>query len=192
MSIKKNKKSFTLVEVVVVMGIMGLIIGGLVTSMKEIIDGEVLLKKMQQVEGESRFIMDLFSQDAQYSDLDPLYKPGSGQTKISSYQIKFIIADKKSLIGTDSTSSYALYNSSNSTGDYYLRRELKNVSSTFTTLLNNMPLYEQPVFMVQKVSTPEEAENFITTISLLFKVATRSGDLLVPIQTSVVSRTFEF
>jgi type II secretory pathway pseudopilin PulG len=189
---KKNKKSFTLIEVVVVIGIMGVIVGGLMTAMKEIIDSELLLKKMQQVEGESRFIMDLFSQDAQYSDIDPLYKPGSGANKISSYQIKFIIADKKSAVGSGSTDSYALYNSNGSGSDYYLKRELKNVASTFATVLNNVPLAEQPVFIVQKASTPEEAENFITTISLLFKVQTKNNTLYVPIQTSVVSRTFEF
>ncbi len=191
---KKNKKSFTLVEVVVVIGVMGVIVGGLMTAMKEIIDGEILLKKMQQVESESRFIMDLFAQDAQYSDIGSRFnnKPVSGQNKTEGYNIQFIIAEKKSEIGTDNADSYVIYSSDGSNNEYFLKRELKNAATTFSTTLNNIPLAEKPVFIVQKITTPENAENFITTVSFLFKVTTKNSDLFVPIQTSVVSRTFEF
>lgn len=206
----KIKKSFTLIEVVVVMAIMGLIVGGLMTAMKEIIDGEVLLKKMQQVEGESRFIMDLFAQDAQYSELASGSRINSG-----AYQINFLVAEKKLDLGQsvdpdeEEQFPHIKYSSSQVNVDYdktasrwLLKRNFfsKAANSNFETTLHTTPLKYQPLFLVQNIDEefnrdPNETDilnNRLITISLVFEVKNKETIIHVPIQTSVVSRTFEF
>jgi len=186
---KKLEKSFTLVEVIVVVSVMGLIIGGLLTSMSHILNGEVMLKKMQGMEEESRFIMDLFAQDAQYSELNPTFKPDD---YITANRIAFILTDKRSDVLSGSASSVE-YTSTESAYPYSLKRTLANSSLSFsqTSTLNTTPLAVAPVFKVKK-ATSGDAESYIVSISLTFQVATKGETSLIPIETSVVSRIFEF
>ena len=97
------RKSFTLIEIVVVMGVMGMIMGGLLVSLRQIIEAETLLKKMQGVEEETRFIMDAFAQDAEYSELycrnseadGRCFKPSSEEKELFAVQSMQIIMRKK-------------------------------------------------------------------------------------------------
>ncbi|MFH1183247.1 MAG: type II secretion system protein [Candidatus Moraniibacteriota bacterium] len=186
-------KSFTLIEVIVVMGVMGLIIGGLLVSMRQIIEGEMLLKRMQAVEEESRFIMDLFAQDSQYSELDDTYKP-STDSDIFTYLIRYILVEKKGEISgtTNNRAEYLSYHQDNISGrQYFLMRNITGDAEDLSVTLNNTPLASRPVFRIRRLASPEGAENYMITISLTFWVENRDNPVLVPIQTSVVSRTFE-
>lgn len=192
-----RSKSFTLIEIVVVMGIMGLISGGLLLSLRQIIAGETLLKKMRSVEEESRFIMDTFSQDAEYSDLEEPYKPSSSSQDIFAYLIKFILTERQSDINASnsSESQYASYKLDNNSKDYYLKRILATKGSPdqdTSITLNNTPLSVRPVFRVKLVETPDHSANYLITISLIFKVVTNTETIYIPVETSAMSRTFEF
>lgn len=183
-----------MIEVIVVMGVMGLIIGALLLSMRQIIEGEILLKKMQAVEEESRFIMDLFAQDAQYSELDDYYKPGGNNDDYFLYAIRFILSEKKEDIGQENgdKSEYQSYYQNTPIGrQYYIARTLAGGAENLTTTLNNTALALQPLFRVRKIVSGDGAENYLVTISLTFQIESRNGLVLIPIQTSVISRTFE-
>jgi len=194
--LKNIRKSFTLIEVIVVMGVMGLIIGGLLVSLRQIIEGEVLLKKMQLVEEESRFILDVFANDGEYSDLDPAYK-SEGKSDIFSYVIRFVLTEKKSEIieGSNVSSEFSSYLASSPDENYYLRRTITNnrtePAKITSVTLNNIPLATKPVFRVKTLESPNGTENFLITISLIFRVETKNQPIFIPIETSVVSRTFE-
>ncbi len=186
----KMQKSFTLIEMIVVVAVMGLILGGLVISMSQILNGEIMLSKMQAMEEESRYIMDLFAQDAQYSELNPTFKP---DTFLTAERIIFILTDKRSDVLSGSTSTVE-YNSTGSADKYYLTRALSNPSlNNFNEIstLNTTPLKYKPTYKVRKV-TNGDAESYIISISLVFEVQTKGTVTIVPIETSVVSRIFEF
>lgn len=181
------QKSFTLVEVMVVIGIMGLVIGGLMVSMREIVEGELLLKKLQQVEEESRFIVDSFSQDAQYSELESIYK----QPDASFNSIGFILSDKK--LADTQDPSLVGYTSQLDNSNYFLKRAMINVVASFTTTLNSVPLESEPIFKVKRISHTDGATNYLISLTSIFKIETGNGsEILIPVQTSVISRTFEF
>jgi len=192
----KNSRSFTLIELIVVMAVMGLIMGGLLVSLRQIIESENLLKKMQAVEGESRFVMDVFTQDAEYSELEADSKPDSSELEKLFNSIAFKLTEKRSEIGSSSVleSGYESYRA-NENGGYYLRRirsDQNNPSDIIATTLNNIPLDSQPLFLVKKVETTDGgAENYFITVSLTFRVDVRDQKILVPVETSVMSRTFE-
>jgi len=199
---RNSNKSFTLIEVVVVMAVMGLIMGGLLVSLRQIIDTETLLKNMQKVEEESRFIMEVFTQDAEYSDLGADYKiacENDGDQDVPLTSIGFLLTEKKSQIGSGSASESIYSSQSGPPADkYYLIKSINNYSDPpvppTTLTLNNTPLGAQPVFKVKMIKTQSGAENFFITLSLVFRVETRNQEqpVLVPIQTSAMSRTFEF
>lgn len=195
MKISKLSRSFTLIEVIVVMGVMGLIIGGLLVSMRQIIEGEILLKKMQAVEEESRFIMDLFAQDAQYSELDDSYKESlRNDEELLSNVIRFVLTEKREDIGQEvnNISEYQSYEENTSSGkQYYLVRSLADDTEDLTTTLNNTPLELEPKFRIRKIVSNDGAKNYMITISLTFKIENRGESIPIPVQTSVVSRTFE-
>lgn len=201
---KNIRKSFTLIEVVVVMGVMGMIMGGLLVSLRQIIDGETLLKKMQGVEEETRFIMDAFAQDAEYSELycrdsesDPrCYKPSKDEGDIFAYNIKFLLAEKRSEIESEGSleSEYASY--SGDKINYFLKRTLTEQTDPKTpgvaATLNNTPLKSKPVFRIRMISSRDGAENFFITLSLVYRVVNKDQVIYLPVQTSVMSRTFVF
>lgn len=195
--VKSKEKSFTLIEVVVVMGIMGLIVGGLIASLRQIVDGETLLKKMQAVEEESRFIMDAFAQDAEYSELSDAYKPDTDS--IYSEILKFKLTEKKSDLSTDSTleSKYEYYPPRNSSvHNYFLKRTFIDTATdpatTTSVTLNNTPLNDPPGFRVKLIESPDGAENYLVTMSLIYRVDNKGQLIYIPIETSAMSRTFEF
>lgn len=189
-----SNRSFTLVEVIVVMGVMGLIIGGLLISMRQIIEGEMLLKRMQSVEEESRFMLDIFAQDSQYSELDATYKP-STDSNIFTYLIRYILVEKKGEVSgiTNNRAEYLSYYKDEPSGkQYFLQRNITGDTDDLTVTLNNTPLASRPVFRIKRLASSEgSAENYMITISLTFWIENRDNPVLVPIQTSVVSRTFE-
>jgi|GEM_PF-1654976 len=193
--IKNIEKSFTLIEVVVVMGILGLIIGGLLVSLRQIIESETMLKKMQSVEEETRFIMDAFAQDAEYSELNSAFKPATTDGDIFAYKIKFILVGKQSEIisGGNMESEYSWYDDGKN--NYFLKRAIKdpaNPSSDTAATLNNTPFMAKPVFRVKLVKSPDEAENYFITLSVVYKVVNKTQIIHIPVQTSAISRTFEF
>ena len=192
----RSNKSFTLVEVIVVMGVMGLIMGGLMASLRQVIEGETLLKKMQAVEEETRFIMDTFAQDAEYSELvcaspNECYKPDEDSPEFFAYKIIFNVAEKKSelTLGGGLESKYYY---SQSGDDYFMKRELKSASGTDPTTLNNTPLSTMPVYRIRLVQTPDKRNNYFITISMIYKVKIKDQIVLIPVETSAMSRTFEF
>lgn len=180
-------KSFTLIELIVVMAVMGLVIGGLLVSLRQIVESENLFKKMQAVEEESRFIMDVFTQDAEYSELKGDYKAADFYKNIA-----FILTEKKSEIGGSGTAESS-YSSSANGSKFYLKRTISGQSSpdeSTALTLNNTPLASEPLFLVKELEA-DEAGNYFITISLTFRVDADGRNILVPIETSVVSRTFE-
>lgn len=180
--------SFTLVEVIVVVGVLSLVTGGLLLSLRGIINGELMLKKMQQVEEESRFILDVFAQDAGYSELDT----GSwlaNQTESFNDSLTFKFAERKSDIEKLNDLASAVYSY---WGTNFVRTYTNTQGSTFKSTLNLTPLMQQPGFHVKKVKTPDGGENYLVTVSLVFEVDVAGNTTLVPIETSVMSRTFEF
>ena len=191
----KQSNSFTIIEMIVVVGVLSLIIGGLMLSMREIIRGELMLKKMQRVEEESRFIMDVFAQDASYSEIDDTTWSDEESSHLYP-DIVFNFAEKKSDIEELSDVAkvtYGYYNEGSQT--FYITRKYQNSSgSIFYTTLNSVPLYQNPTFFVKKVTTPDGGKNYLVNALLVFKVSTGTGDQinLVPIGTSVMSRTFEY
>ena len=189
-----KSKSFTLIEVIVVMGVLGLILGGLMVSLRQVIEEEMLLKRMQAVEEESRFIMDLFAQDAQYSELGATFKP-SGEEDIVSIEIPFNLVEKKSSIAEPSltVAKYDSYPIMSQYGNqFFLRRNIiVNEIVVESVTLNNTPLQMKPYFRIKRLVSPDGAENYLVTISLIFRVENKDNPVFVPIQTSVVSRTFE-
>lgn len=192
----KSSKSFTLIEIIVVLGIMGMITGGMLASMRHIIDAEILLKDMQKVEEESRFILDLFAQDAQYSELDANYQPSGNTQYISSDHIAFNLTETRQDIFGQSGSSQVLYKSdpkSGQQGPYSLVRELKsNNNVIFSSNLNTVQLNDPPEFRVETIIYSNEITSYLVTVSLVFKIEAKAETILIPIQTSVVSRVFEF
>lgn len=192
---KGFKSSFTLIEVIVVMGVMGLIIGGLLVSMRQIIESEMLLKKMQAVEEESRFIMDLFAQNAQYSELKaPEYTPSTTDDDIFSYVIKLILTEKKEELekASENMAEYLSYYQETQSGKlYYLQRNITGETEDLSVTLNSTPFVKRPVFRIKRLESPDGAANYLVTISLVFFVENGDNPVYVPIQTSVVSRTFE-
>lgn len=75
-----------------------------------------------------------------------------------------------------------------------LVRTLKigSVTSNIVSTLNTIDLVEKKSrFHVHKVQSTEGYTNYITTISLSFKVKTKTDSVEIPVQTSVVSRVFE-
>lgn len=192
---KGFKSSFTLIEVIVVMGVMGLIIGGLLVSMRQIIESEMLIKKMQEVEEESRFIMDLFAQNAQYSELKaPEYTPSTTDDDIFSYVIKLILTEKKEELekASENMAEYLSYYQETQSGKlYYLQRNITGETEDLSVTLNSTPFVKRPVFRIKRLESPDGAANYLVTISLVFFVENGDNPVYVPIQTSVVSRTFE-
>jgi type II secretory pathway pseudopilin PulG len=186
-----SSKSFTLIEVVVVMGVMGLIMGGILTTMRQVIEGETLLKKMQTVEEETRFIMDAFTQDAEYSELDEGYKPNQDELDIFANTVKFNIVEKKSELGTTGAleSKYTYAKSGN---DYYIKRVLTRGNDVVNTTLNNTPLQDKPVYRVRLIETPDGSANYFITISYIYRVMIKNEEVLIPVETSAMSRTFVF
>lgn len=184
------RKSFTLVEVIVVMGVMGLVISGLLVSMRQIIEGEMLLKKMHKVEEESRFILDLFAQDSQYSELDDKCKPIGVNTDWADYFIDYLLVQRKEEI-SESANEIIDYRSYFQGKDYYLQRNIINGPDNLTVTLNNTPLKAPPIFRVRKLATGVTgSDNYMITISLIFQVENRNAPIFIPLQISVVSRTF--
>jgi len=192
---KGFKSSFTLIEVIVVMGVMGLIIGGLLVYMRQIIESEMLIKKMQEVEEESRFIMDLFAQNAQYSELKaPEYTPSTTDDDIFSYVIKLILTEKKEELekASENMAEYLSYYQETQSGKlYYLQRNITGETEDLSVTLNSTPFVKRPVFRIKRLESPDGAANYLVTISLVFFVENGDNPVYVPIQTSVVSRTFE-
>lgn len=195
---QKKQKSFTLVEVIVVVSVMGFIVGGLLVAMSHILNGEVMLKKMQAMEEESRFIMDLFAQDAQYSELASALKLDDLDS-ITSNWISFILTEKRSdvLSGSSSNVRYDPVEADDPAGGpdkvYFIKRTIWNDALNFseTTTLNTTPLNTSPAYKVKKV-TSEETDSYLISVSLTFKAQTKNDVSLIPISTSVVSRIFEF
>jgi prepilin-type N-terminal cleavage/methylation domain-containing protein len=189
----RKSKSFTLIEVVVVIGVLGIIMGGLLASMRQVVEGEILLKKMSAVEEETRFIMDAFAQDAEYSELHEDNKPASEDFF---YAIKFNLTEKKSELGSDSTLESA-YTYMPSDQGYNIKRSLTSTSDPsnpeITTItMNNTPLAEKPVYRVRLVNTPDGTNSYLITISLIFRVTVNDDEqILIPVETSAMSRTFE-
>lgn len=191
----RKEKSFTLIEVIVVMGVMGLIIGGLLVSMRQIIEGEMLLKRMQGVEEESRYIMDLFAQDAQYSDLEADFKP-SANNDYFTYIAPFLLVEKKSQLSESGNNtatylSYCQYCDIADKEQWFFERNITGGGNNLAVTLNNTPLAMQPMFRIRNLSGADGTENYMITISLVFQVDSKNGLVRIPIQTSVVSRTFE-
>ncbi|MBM3256169.1 MAG: type II secretion system protein [Candidatus Moranbacteria bacterium] len=186
--VRDNWKSFTLIEVIVVIGVLSLVTGGLLLSMRGIINGEVLLKKMQQVEEESRFILDVFALDAGYSEVDT-ESWLSAQEYSFNNTLTFNFAEKKSDIEQLNDRASAVYSYE---GDSLVRKYTNTAGSVFLVNLNNTPLFQNPGFLIQKVTTPDGGENFLVTASLIFDVKVGENHTLVPVETSVMSRTFEF
>jgi hypothetical protein len=174
---------------------MGLIIGGLLVSMRQIIESEMLLKKMQAVEEESRFIMDLFAQNAQYSELKaPEYTPSTTDDDIFSYVIKLILTEKKEELekASENMAEYLSYYQETQSGKlYYLQRNITGETEDLSVTLNSTPFVKRPVFRIKRLESPDGAANYLVTISLVFFVENGDNPVYVPIQTSVVSRTFE-
>ena len=193
---KKVEKSFTIIEVIVVVGVMGFIVGGLMLGMRQIIQEEMTLKGIQEAEEQGRYITDLFALDAEYSELNTSnnYRPDTPSTKIT-----FNLSETSSDLSGNTISSVAVYTSYQENGSWYLQKKLCtnsdcSDSNNFTSVtLNVLPLYSRPLFMYQKVYDPSGslANDFIT-ISLVFSVKVGAETSKVPIQTSVMSRTFEF
>lgn len=192
---QKNKaKSFTLIEVIVVMGIMGLVAGGLIVSLRQVIESEILLKKMQQVEEESRFIMDAFAQDAEYSDLDSGYKPTSVQGDLLLERLSFRLVEKKSDVEAGS-SVESVYSSYKDDQNYYLLRTITTHGITPVVnkvTFNFIPLDKAPLFRVRRIESPDGVPSYFITISLIYRVDTKVQPIYIPIETSAISRTFEF
>lgn len=193
---RNREKSFTIIEVVVVVGVMGFIVGGLMLGMRQIIQEEMTLKGIQEAEEQGRYITDLFSLDAEYSELNTSnnYRSNTPSTKIT-----FNLSETSSDLSGNTISSVAAYTSYQENGEWFLQKKLCtdsdcSDSNNFTSVtLNTLPLYSQPLFMYQKVYDPSGslANDFIT-ISLVFSVKVGAETSKIPIQTSVMSRTFEF
>jgi type II secretory pathway pseudopilin PulG len=181
-------KSFTLIEVIVVVGVLSLVTGGLLLSMRGIINGEVMLKKMQQVEEESRFILDVFALDAGYSEVDTESWLADQEYSFNN-TLTFNFAEKKSDIEQFNDKARAVYSYE---GSYLIREYTNTAGSVFYSGLNNTPLFQEPGFLIQKIKTPDGGENFLVTISLIFQVDVGGNIALAPVETSVMNRTFEF
>jgi len=188
----RKSKSFTLIEVVVVIGVMGLVMGGLLSSMRQVIEGETLLKKMLEVEEETRFIMDTFAQDSEYSELFDEYKPDKENPgDIFSYVLQFNVAEKKSELGGEGSLD-SKYTYGQGGDGYYIRRELTRDDNTVTSTLNNTPLKSRPVYRVRLIETPDGSLNYFITFSIVYRVILKDQEILIPVETSAMSRTFEF
>ena len=186
---KNQQKSFTLVEMIVVVGILGLITGGLLLSMRGILSSELLLKRMQEVEGESRFMMDVFAQDAAYSTINTSSWLAE-QNESFNNKLIFSFAEKKSDIENLNDPARVVYSGEANT---LIRTYTNTQKDEFKTELNITPLFKDPYFLIKKVRTPDGGENFMVIMSLIFQVSTGTGGTtLLPIETSVMSRTFEF
>jgi len=182
-------KAFTLIEMVMVVGVLGIIMGGLLFSMRQVIEEGLLLKKMKVVENETQLITDIFAKDAQYSELNGLCGGGSCTTKEGEAgSISFSLTEKEADIQGGGGST-ALYNSEEEDGVYYLTRE---ISGGRKTKLNTIPLRDRPRFNVKKMESEVDGKtSYLITISVIFQVDTKYKDVRIPIQTSVVSRLFE-
>ena len=93
---------------------------------------------------------------------------------------------------TENSGALITYSSNNSSPYFLKRTAEKNEDPLFSVNLNQIPLAEKPVFGVMKTVGSNDSEGFLITISLLFKVENKTNVILVPVQTSVVSRVFQF
>lgn len=177
------------------MGVMGLIMGGLLASMRQVIEGETLLKKMQAVEEETRFIMDAFAQDAEYSELDgACCKPTAATGDIFVDTVRFKLTEKKSELESGGTLESA-YTYGSSGSDYYLKRAITDSddpANPAIITMNNTPLSAKPIYRIRLVETPDGSDNYLTTVSLVYRVTINDQPVQIPVETSAMSRTFEF
>jgi len=187
-----KSRSFTLVEMVVVVGILGLIVGGLMLSMRQIIQEEAVFKKMQETEEQARFIASLFSLDAGYSELD---LSGNPVPDVPGNKMTFLLAEKSSDLSAGISSATVTYSSegSDAAGWYLEKKTEREGKADETVTLNTVPLDSRPLFVYKVIKDPGgDLENYFITASLVFRITVGSQVSRVPIETSTMSRTFEF
>jgi len=183
----RKSKGFTIIEMLLVVGIMGMIAGGLVFSMRRVIEEATFLKKMQKVEEEVTYITDVFAKDAQYSELQGLltgsgYQIGEGLSD----GIAFSLTEKKEDIEGSGGNLAEYYAKSESSG-YYLYRRL----SDREVKLNTVPFTSPPKYIINIDNNKEGTRSYLISISAIFNVETKFKGVQVPMQTSVTSRLFE-